>query len=163
MLERIARLPRLTPLRDFPPSTSIAKDIHRVGDGIYLVTSFRDSGAVRAVGWAESDYWACRAWELPFLGDVVFAPSATSRPPSLTFAGRPDDLSFESIVEHERARRGRRELTDVTGVYRMTDGAFLYVELRGTDGITYLFGSTSPQASDSPNAVAFQLPPSSLA
>jgi len=62
------------------------------GGGLYLLTNprFGPAEPVRAVGWAESDYWARRTWDNPpFRGDLTIPPLQWDGPPSLTFLGRP--------------------------------------------------------------------------
>lgn len=114
---------------------------------------------VRAVGWAESDYWAVRAWSLPpFRGDLSIPPAQWKPPPSLTFLGRPESLNFKDIFAFERAQPAARKATLVHASYRMTDGAFLYVNVSGANGVTYLYASSKPAGTDEPVAFEIQLP-----
>src|SRR5260370_21485239 len=61
---------RWSPRADSPPSRMDRRRIFACGEGIYLLTNpnFGEGDPVRAVGWAESDYWAKRVWETPFSG-----------------------------------------------------------------------------------------------
>jgi hypothetical protein len=115
---------------------------------------------VWAVGWAESDYWARRVWEKPpFPGDLRPPPPQWRPPPSLAFLGRPESLAFSVVLKFERARAseaGKAALADVA--FRFTDGAILYYNVNGTDGITYKYGSRDPRPDDEPVAIEFRLP-----
>jgi hypothetical protein len=71
-------------------------------------TNFGEGDPVRAVGWAESDYWAKRVWETPFSGRLDAPGAQWGGPPSLWFLGRPEVLSFASVLDFEKARPGAR-------------------------------------------------------
>jgi hypothetical protein len=119
---------------------------------------FGDSDPVRAVGWAQSDYWARRAWEVPpFSENLNPAPPQWDRIPSLQVVGRPAVLSFGNVHNFERAQPGAKTVTLVDARYRMTDGAFLYCAVHGTDGIAYIYESNKPSPSDLPVAIEFKL------
>jgi hypothetical protein len=114
---------------------------------------------VRAVGWAQSDYWAQRAWESPpFRGELAPPPPQWDRTPSLEFLGRPKDLSFGSVRDFESAQPGARKATLVNATYRLTDGAFLYCAINGTDGVTYIYGSSDPKPDHSCFALSRPFP-----
>ncbi len=46
----------------------------------------------------------------------------------------------------------------VSARYQLTDGAFLCVDVRGSEGVTYIFGSNAPNPEDEPVGLQFQLP-----
>jgi hypothetical protein len=74
-----------------PPSERLGKSVFGCGDGVYLITRWSDPDQrVRAVGWAESDYWAQRAWVTPFPGGLEAPAPQWGPPPSLGFLGRPE-------------------------------------------------------------------------
>ena len=130
-----------------------------VGGGLYLITNpLRENGElVVAVGWAESDYWAHRVFELPFRGDLT-PPAAQWRPPSLAFLGRPVNLSFGTITKFEDTLKVPKKVFMVSASYRWTDGAFMCVSVRGNDGLTYMYASNEPQPDDGPVAIEIRLP-----
>jgi len=151
---------RWSPRSVFPPSRPLGGRIFTCGEGWYLMTNpkFGDGDPVRAVGWAQSDYWARRAWEVPpFSEDLVPAPPQWDHVPSLQVVGRPTALSFGNVRNFERAQPGAKTVTLVDARYRMTDGAFLYCAVHGTDGITYIYESNEPGPSDLPVAIEFKL------
>lgn len=152
--------PRWTPRSKFPPSNSIGNDVFACTAGIYLVVNpdFGGGDPVRAVGWAESDYWASRVWAVPpFRGELIPPPNQWGSPPSLAFLGRPEDLSFATVLEFEQEQEKARRETLVTVNYRMTDGAALCCSLAGAGGVTYYFGSSNPKPTDLPIAYELQL------
>src|SRR5262249_13115881 len=55
---------RWSPRSVFPPSRMVSSRIFACGEGLYLLTNpnLGEGDPVRAVGWAESDYWANRVW-----------------------------------------------------------------------------------------------------
>jgi hypothetical protein len=122
----------------------------RVGDG----------DPVRAVGWAESDYWARRVWDNPpFTGALQAPPPRWPGPPSLEFLGRPQCLSFKAVCAFERFRLKAPDPTLVSACYRWTDGAFLSVQVTGADGgIIYEYSDTDPKPDDLPVAIEIRLP-----
>src|SRR3989442_1386973 len=68
---------RWAPRAAFPPSIPIGDRIFGCEGGLYLLTNPRrgPGDPVRAVGWAESDYWAKRFWDNPpFSGDLTAPP-----------------------------------------------------------------------------------------
>ena len=134
--------------------------IFACGEGIYLLTNpkFGEFDPVRAVGWAESDYWAERVWETPFSGQLDAPPAQWSPPPSLRFLGRPKVLSFASVHDFEKSQPGARKATMLVAKYRVTDGAFLHHIINGTDGITYFYASDEPLPEDLPVALEIRLP-----
>jgi len=130
-----------------------------LGKGLFvLINPIREGGdQAYAVGWAESDYWAARAFDGPqFRGDLKHPPQPQWRPaPSLAFLGRPKSLSFKTVRDHELGRT-ENNVTLVTAHYRITDGAFLSVSVNGA-GIIYTYVSTDPQADDEPVALEIGL------
>ncbi len=118
-----------------------------------------DGDQAYGLGWAESDYWALRAFDGPqFKGDLKHAPPPEWKPPpSLTFLGRPSNLSFKTISDHERERTGPSNVILVTAHYRMVDGAFLSVSVNGADGIHYTYASNDPRPGDEPVAIELRL------
>jgi hypothetical protein len=120
----------------------------------------RGSGdPVRAVGWAESDYWAVRCWAVPpFAGNLSLEQTQWRPPPSLGFLGRPEDLSFAVVREFESAQPHAKTATLVDAKYRITDGAFLYCAIHGANGIIYIYSSNNPANEDRPVALEFKLP-----
>lgn len=152
--------PKWTPREAFGSSRPLDAKLFRRGLGIYLRSNprFGDGDPVFAVCWAESDYWAQRSWSWPrFEGDD--SPTAAESPaePDLTGLGKPTDLSYGSIHEFEAAQSLARSATLVTAKYRMTDGMFLCCEIKGTHGVSYVYGSIDPQADDKPVAVEVRL------
>jgi hypothetical protein len=157
-LPDLIRRDRWTPRAQFPPSERLGDRVFRCGDGVYLITRKRDpEGAVRGVGWAESDYWAQRAWLVPFPGGLE-APTPRWRPPSLGFLGRPEVLTFQAVKKFERPRCHAPRVLRELAHYRVTDGAFMYVEISGADGLSYIFGSNEVRPDDLPVAIEFRLP-----
>lgn len=149
-----------SPRSEFPPSTAVSSDIFRCGDDIYLLTN-PDVGAddpVWAVGWADSEYWARRSWEVPFNGDLTSPPFQHVARPSLVFLGRPKDLGFKSVCEYERRQQGAKRMTLIVASHRMTDGGFLYTKVQGSQGVTYMYPSVSPKAEEEPVAIEISLP-----
>lgn len=150
-----------SPRAAFPPSRPLSNRVFTCGGGLYLMTNPKhgDGDPVRAVGWAQSDYWAQRAWESPpFRGELAPPLPQWDRPPSLEFLGRPEDLSFGSVRAFEKAQPEARKATLVNATYRLTDGAFLYCAINGTDGVTYIYGSNDPKPDQQPVAIEFRLP-----
>jgi len=145
----------------FPPSTALTERLFAVGHGLYLITNPRrgDGDPVLSVGWAESDYWARRAWENPpFRGDLTVPPPQWRPAPSLVFLARPASLAFGTICDFEQRQPGARIATLVTGVYRLTDGAFLHCRVSGLYGVSYFYESNDPRPGDEPSAIEFRLP-----
>jgi hypothetical protein len=112
------------------------------------------------MGWAESDYWAQRAWVTPFPGGLEAPAPRWGPPPSLRFLGRPEVLAFEADKEFERPR-----LTALQAAVRLemarcrvTDGAFMSVEVRGADGLIYFYAPNEVRPDDRPAAIEFRLP-----
>jgi hypothetical protein len=138
----------------------VSGDIFTCGGGIYLLTNpnFGEGDPVRAVGWAESDYSAKRAWETPFSGGLEAPRAQWDGPPSLRFLGRPEILSFGSVLDFEKAQPGARKATVLVAKYRITDGGFLHHVINGTDGITYFYMSDEPLSEDLPVALDVRLP-----
>jgi hypothetical protein len=118
---------------------------------------YGDDDPVYAVGWAQSDYWARRAWEVPFGGELTSPSPQWSSSPSLQFLGRPARLSFGSVCGFERAQRGTETALFGCARYRVTDGAFMTFEIRGIDAVVYFFGSNEPETEDEPVALEFRL------
>lgn len=151
-----------SPRAAFPPSSPLDRGVFSCGGGIYLMTndSFGEGDPVRAVGWAESDYWARRCWASPpFPGDLNPPPAQWGAPPSLAFLGRPARLSFGEVREYELAQPGGTSPTLVTARYRvMTDGKFLSVKIRGAGGVSYFYPSNKPKSADEPVAIEIELP-----
>lgn len=146
----------------FPPSHPLGDRVSGLGNGLYvLVNPVRGAGdQAYAVGWAQSDYWARRAFDgAQFRDDLTPPPPHWRLSPSLAFLGRPSNLSYKTIKEYEKARTGANNLLLVTAHYRITiDGAFLYCSVNGSDGITYMYASNRPKARDEPVAIEFRLP-----
>jgi hypothetical protein len=138
----------------------ITRRIFACGEGIYLPTNpnFGEGDPVRAVGWAESDYWAKRVWETPFTGLLDAPTPQWPGPPSLQFLGRPAVLSFAGVLDFEKAQPGARQATLLVATYRVTDGAFLHNTINGTDGITYFYaGDPLPEDVPEDLPVAFEI------
>ena len=161
-LEPFIRRWRWSPRSAFPPSTLLGGDhLFTCGSGVYLVTNsnFGQGDPVLAVGWAESDYWAHRAWDRPpFRGDLHPLPPEWGPPPSLAFLGRPARLGFQALRKFEAAQPGAATVTLVTAGFRFPDGAFLSCEIHAEDGITYFYASPNPKRDDQPVAIEFELP-----
>lgn len=160
-LESATKQARWSPRREFGSSVELSERVYALGDGFYLRTNPRrgPDGPVLSVGWAESDYWARRAWDIPpFRGDLSVPPSQWGPVPSLAFLDRPEHLTFQSVCDFERSQPDARKVTMVTGRYRMTDGAFLCVEVSGSNGVTYYFASPGPEQTDLPVAIEVRLP-----
>jgi hypothetical protein len=158
-LQSLTGRARWSPRAEFPPSRMIGSRIFACGQGIYLLTNphFGERDPVYAVSWAESDYWAKRAWEKPFSGRLDAPLAQWSGPPSLRFLGRPKILQFASVLDFERAQPGARKATVLVAEYRITDGAFLHHAINGTDGITYFYASDKPLPEDLPVALEIML------
>jgi hypothetical protein len=156
----LIRRDRWTPRAQFPPSERLGDCVFGCGDGVYLITAWGDAeDAVRGVGWAESDYWAQRAWLVPFPGGLEAPASQWGAPPSLGFLGRPEVLAFQAVKEFERRRLSAiKALRVEMAHYRATDGAFMYVDIRGADGLFYIYGSNKVRPDDLPVAIEFRLP-----
>lgn len=160
-LASLVTVTRWTPRAAFPPSEEISNRIFSCGKGIYLLTNPRrgEGDPVRGVGWAESDYWARRAWDNPpFTGDLQAPPPQWQPPPSLEFLGRPQRLSFNAVCEYERSRLTAPDPTMVSGYYRLTDGAFLSVRVTGAEGVYYDYAGNEPKPEDLPVAIEVRLP-----
>jgi len=158
-LAALVKRQRWSPRSTFPPSRPLSDVVFTLGDGLFLITNPLEPGElVVAVGWAQSDYWAGRAFDNPFRGDLTSPAPKWGPPPSLTFLGRPGSLSFATIRSYERERTGRDNVILVTGDYRHSDGAFLHCSVNGSDGITYMYASNRPKALDEPVAIEFRLP-----
>ena len=159
-LQGVISKARWSPRAEFPPSRMVRRRIFACDDGIYLVTNpnFGECDPVRAVGWAESDYWAERVWETPFTGQLDAPAPQRGSPPSLRFLGRPEVLSFASVHDFEKAQPGARKVTVLVAKYRVTDGAFLHHVINGTDGIRYFYASDEPLPGDLPVALEIELP-----
>jgi hypothetical protein len=152
--------PKWSPRAEFPPSTYLSDRLFSCGDGFFLMTNPKhgEGDPVWAVGWSESDYWAARIWESPpFNGDLKTLPSQWGPPPSLTFLGRPETLSYAAVCEFERSQAGAKKATLLDARYRLTDGAFLFCGINGVDGITYIYASNEPKTQDEPVAIEFRL------
>jgi hypothetical protein len=159
--QNLTTKPRWSPRVAFPPSTQVGKRLFACGDGFYLrVNPNKGHGdPVYAVGWAESNYWARRCWEVPpFAGSLIPDSPQWAPVPSLKFLGRPTDLAFGKVRQFESAQTGAKTVTLVVAKYRLTDGAFLYLTVNGTGGVTYLYSSNEPGAVDQPIALEFRLP-----
>lgn len=162
-LQNIVSKPLWSPRDLFPPSSELSYRLFACGGGLYLVTnpSHGPGDPVRAVGWAESDYWALRIWQHPqFTGSLDSPPSQWRPAPSMAFRGGPEDLSFGAVREFERAQLGSREARVVVVSYRKVDGAFLYSAIRGIDGTAYFYESNDPKPEAQPVAVEIELPES---
>lgn len=163
LLQLIHR-PRWSKRADFPDSVPLGDRVFACGDGVYLRTNPRrgEGDPVLSVCWAESDYWASRVLSVPpFRGDVAVAtppPTKWGPPPSLVFTGRPASQTFQSLHAYERSREGAKTAILLNASYRMTDGAFLYCEIKGQDGVTCYFASNDPQPDEEPVAIEFRLP-----
>jgi len=159
-LQDLINKPCWSPRREFPPSRLLSNRIFTSGEGIYLLTNpmFGEGDPVYAVGWAQSDYWAKRAWEVPFSGQLTAPPAQWGGPPSLQFLSRPKLLSFVAVLDFERTRPGAKTVTLFDGSYRFADGAFLYSAIHGTDGLTFIYESNAPNSTDQPVAIEFRLP-----
>jgi hypothetical protein len=80
-------------------------------------------------------------------------------PPSLRFLGRPEVLSFEAVKDFERRRLSALQALGMEKAhYRVTDGAFMSVEIKGADGLFYIYGSNEVGPDDLPVAIEFRLP-----
>jgi hypothetical protein len=151
---------RWSPLAAFPQAAALCDRVFSLGNGCYALTnpSRGDGNPVRAVGWAESDYWAARAWANPPYNGTLDPPPPQWQPvPSLAFRGRPEVLCFKKVVDFETLRSGPKAIL-VDARYRLTDGAFLFFGVNGSDGLTYIFGSHDPSPEDEPVALEFRLP-----
>lgn len=160
-LQDLISKPHWSPHTAFPQSRPVADRVFTCGGGLYLMTNSEDGEGdpVRAVGSAQSDYWAKRAWQNPpFPGDLTLPPPQSNVLPSLQFVGRPENLSFADIRNFESAQAGARKLAMVRASYRLTDGAFLYCAIHGANGITYIYASNNPRPRDWPVAIEFRLP-----
>lgn len=160
-LQEAVRMARWSPRAAFGPSNGLSERLYALGNGFYLRTNPRRSSEelVLSVGWAESDYWAMRCWDNPpYRGDLSIPPAQWGPPPSLVFLDRPEHLTFESVCQFERERLSKPSVTMVNARYRMTDGAFLSIEVRGSDGVLYYFASTGPEPADEPVAIEIRLP-----
>jgi hypothetical protein len=157
---------RWSPRADFPPSRMVGNRIFACGEGFYLLTNpnFGGGDPVRAVGWAESDYWAQRVWETPFSGQMDPPGVRRGGPPSLRFLGRPEVLSFARVFKFENAQPGARKATLLVADYRVSDGAFLQNVINGTGGIKYFYATGEPLPlpeaipDDLPVAIEVRLP-----
>lgn len=161
-LEKAISTPRWSPRFAFPPSEPLGGRLFTCGDGFYLMTNpdFGDADPVYAVGWAESEHWARRAWELPpYAGDLT-PPAPQWEPPSLAFLGLPEDLSYKSVYSFEtnRAGTGAQKASLIGGRFRLTDGAFLHRTVKGADGISFIYAAAKPKPTDPPVAIGFTLP-----
>ena len=144
----------------FPPSRPIGGRLFTLGNGMFLMTNplRGDDDPVWGVGWAESDYWAERAWSYPnFAGDLTSPPPEWRPLPSLAFMGRPTDLSLGSVVAFERSRLHVPKVTRLNARYRTTDGAFVQYNVEGSDDVKYIFGAPQPKSTDEPVAIEFRL------
>jgi hypothetical protein len=161
-LQSLASKTKWSPREVFPPSSVLTARLFACGGGLYLMTNPKrgEGDPVRAVGWAESDYWARRVWEYPnFRDDDLTPPPPQWRPPpSLVFLGRPESLSLRDIRDFEGAQAGARKATLLSARYRMTDGAFLHCSVNGVDGVTYVYASNDPDPRDEPVAIELKLP-----
>lgn len=157
-LQELISIKCWSPRSFFPSSSPVNDRLFACGRGFYLLTNPKhgEGDPVYAVGWAESDYSARRAWETPFLGGLTWPPAQWGPPPSLVFLGRPDSLSYESVYNFERAQAGAKIATLVTASYRFNDGAFLASVISGI-GINYNYRSNSPCPTDQPIAIEFRL------
>jgi hypothetical protein len=159
-LPDLIRRDRWTPRAQFPPSRRLGDRVFGCGHGVYLITRRDDpEDAVRGVGWAESDYWAQRAWIVQFPGGLEAPAPQWGPPPSLGFLGRPEVLAFQAVKEFERRRFPALQAFGMeVADYRISDGAFMYVQVRGADGLFYIYGSNKVRPDDLPVAIEFRLP-----
>lgn len=161
-LETLVRYPRWTERNVFPASVHLGDRVFACGEGVYLmINPNRGRGdPVRAVGWAESDYWASRAFSVPpFRGDLVAAASPQWRPPpSLAFTCRPEPLAFEAVCSFERSREGASSAIFLNANYRLTDCGFISCRVDGVDGVSCIYASHDPEAGDEPVAIEIRLP-----
>jgi hypothetical protein len=147
----------------FPASEPLGGRVFACGDGVYLRVNPRrgEGDPVYAVCWADSDYWARRAFSgPPFTGDVgpsAAPPSQWGPPPALVDTGRPRSLTFRDLGAYERSLPGAKTAILLNASYRLTDGAFLCCELKGQDGVTCFFASNEPAPADEPIAIEFRL------
>jgi hypothetical protein len=150
-----------TPRAAFPPSSLLSDRLFTCGGGFYLMTTahFGAGDPVYGVGWAESDYWARRAWIVPFREELTPPPPQWRPPPSLVFLGRPETLSYGAVRDFERGQPGAKTAILLTGTYRISvDGAFVYCSINGVDGVKYIYSSNHPKRGDQPVALEFRLP-----
>jgi hypothetical protein len=159
-LKALLKMKRWTPRSGFPPSHAMSDVVYALGSGLFLVTNpiVGEGDLVVEVAWAESNYWAGRAFDNPYRGDLTPTTPQWRPPPSLTFLGRPSHLPFAIVRDFERSRTGPSNVLLVTGHYRMTDGAFLYVSVNGSDRVTYMYASNQPRPGDEPVGIGFMLP-----
>jgi RHS repeat-associated protein len=151
-LAGLIRRAQWTPRAAFPPSSRLDEELFTLGGGLYLMTNpnFGEGDPVRAVGWAESDYWARRCWTIPFKDELAPPPPQWGPPPSLQFTGRPASLAFGAVRAWERAQPGALAPILVSARYRISiDGAFLYVKIAGAGGVTFFYPSTRRSPSGS--------------
>lgn len=151
---------RWTPRGDFGSSDTLGGRVFSFNNGVYLRSNpnHGEGDPVFAVCWAESDYWAQRAWTYPhFAGDLTPPPPQYDGPPSLASVGKPNDLSFGSVLGFERAQPGALVATLTVATYRITDGAFMHSDIRGSGRVTYCYGSTDPKTLDLPVAIEVRL------
>lgn len=164
-LANLITMPRWTARAQFPPSRVMADDVttpvFTCDNGLYLMANrnFGDGDPVWGVGWAESDHWARRVWGNPSgTGDLDDIPPAQWPLPSLVDIGRPESLSYGSVLAFEQSLPGARAGLAANGNYRVTDGGFLSAELRGIGGlIRHYFGTNEPMQSTLPVAIEFRL------
>jgi hypothetical protein len=159
-LENLVSATLWTPRAAFPPSAEVGSRTFSLGRGFYLMTNptWGEGEPVYGVGWAESDYWARRAWENPpFAGGLTPPAPQWPGPPSLGFLGRPVRLGFKAVCAFEQSARGVSASMLRTGTYRLTDGAFLVHQVRGADDVFYNFGKPNSRPRDLPVAIEVRL------
>jgi|SRR4026208_256161 len=155
IVNSLRALPLLEPLSSFGQVRPVSPQVHGLGDGFFVFTR-RTDGLARAVGWAESDYWAERVGNSPFIGEVTPPPPTHERPTPASL-GLKTQLEYGAILAHEQVQP-HFTVISYTAKYRMTDGAFLFIELEGENRTHYYFGSTKPKKRDAPVAIVFNLP-----
>jgi|ERR1044071_2286964 hypothetical protein len=149
--------PFLEPLASFPASVAISATVHALGQGMYIRTRRPTPDLAVSVGWAESDYWAQRVWTSPpFSGDVRLVPPPVYPLPSPAILGLPTVLEYGLILAYERSQP-QFSLTSHAAKYRLTDGAFLSLDIDGANRTVYHFGSTKPKRHERPVAIQFRL------
>lgn len=145
--------PLLEPLASFGETRTLSPRVHAVGSGLYVMT--REDNLAYAVCWAESEYWARRVGDLPYTGELV-PPFPTDDLLSAESLGLTAGLEYGAILAHER-EQPQFSVISYHANYRMTDGAFISLEIDGANRTQYHFGSTKPKKHDRPVAIEFKL------
>ena len=152
-IDALRVLPLLEPLTSFGQTQRVSPRVHAFGDGLFVFT--REDECAYGVGWAESEYWAQRISQVPFAGELT-PPVPTHELPSPDALGLVTPLAYGAILAHER-EQPHFSMLSYTAEYRMTDGAFLFLEIEGANRTHYHFGTRKPRKHDPPVALVFKL------